>query len=133
MLDINVNIISVLLASLVSIVFSSCWYGFLFGRLWLKAMNISKNDITERKIDYAITVLLTIIISYGIGAFLSLVDSKAILDSLVAVFLLWFCFVLPANMLSVLWSGKGREVFLLDIGNYFFTMQLAGIVITLIK
>lgn len=132
MINADINIISVLLASCVSIIFSSSWYGFLFGKFWLKAMDISRVDIKEKRINYALTVLLTIFMSYGVALFLSFSGAITLLDSFITVFLLWVCFVIPANIMAFLWSGKGKEILLLDLGNFFFTMQLSGIVVTLI-
>ena len=132
MSNVDVNIISVLISAILCLMFNAAWYGFLFGKTWLALMHLSGRSIIDRKRHYITTIIFSIVTCFGIALFLSLGEARSIANTMILVFWLWFAFVLPSNLMSVLWSGKDKELFLIDIGNYFFSMQIAGVVITLI-
>ena len=48
-MDFNVNIISIIVATIVSMFIGMVWYGPLFGKVWMKLVGMSKKEIEKAK------------------------------------------------------------------------------------
>ena len=112
--NVEINLIAVLIASTLHLFVQAVCYGPVFGKVWLKLAHIENISLTEKKANYALSIVFSLAIAYMLAFILSSLGEEGVISSLLIGFMLWFSFVLGTHFLSVAWSGKKKELFFID-------------------
>ena len=69
---VTINWLAVVVAAVSSFVVGGLWYGPLFGRAWMTALNITEEDMAGRNMPrvFGIALLLSLVASANLAAFL---------------------------------------------------------------
>jgi len=129
------NYLAVLVAAISAIVLGFLWYGPFFGKPWMKAMDMSKEDIEKaKKKGMSQTYVLM-----SIGAFLkafvlaTLLISLAVITpagALTTAFIIWLGFAVPLIMSDQLWGDKPWNLFVINASYELVALCVIALVLT---
>jgi len=134
-LGVQVNLLAIGLAAVVNIVIGMLWYSdLLFGKLWKR---LTANTNTQMKgFDMILMVVLALLIATGLNSVLQFSSRVTGLYGLwnivLTVFMVVTTFVLPTLYNSVIFEGKSRKLFFLNISHHYVEYFLMACVIALI-
>ncbi|MBT3407549.1 DUF1761 domain-containing protein [Candidatus Woesearchaeota archaeon] len=118
-MDFNVNIISIIVATIVSMFIGMVWYGPLFGKVWMKLVGMSKKEIEKaKKSGMAGTFIMagvsTLLFVYVFSILLKNLAITDLLSGLLWAILLWLGFVCTTLLQPILWENKSPKLFFLN-------------------
>lgn len=113
-----IHFLPVLVCAIVSMILGSVWYGPLFGKTWMRLLNVNPEDFKDPEkckkvqkeampmyfIQFAISLLQIGVLSYYIGEVSSI---SALENSL----LLYAGFILP-TIAGIIWNGDSKKIML---------------------
>ena len=119
-MDFNVNIISIIVATIVSMFIGMVWYGPLFGKVWMKLVGMSKKEIEKaKKSGMAGTFIMagvsTLLFVYVFSILLKNLAITDLLSGLLWAILLWLGFVCTTLLQPILWENKSPKLFFSQI------------------
>lgn len=135
----NIDIVSVLIATVVQFIIGFIWYGPLFGSLWGKIHGFDKlSKETQAKMMkemgpyYGAQLVVTVITS----VFLSiLLDSVSLWNPYLLALSLWLGFVVPTQVSGVIFGGTEQKwimkKILVQSGASLFCLLAASIVFSM--
>jgi len=119
----------------VSMIIGSIWYGPLFGKMFMDAMEMDKwtpkkrNDMKKRMvISYIGQFIASVVMFYMLAGLIVGFNHMSILGGIETALLVWIGFVVPLSFGNAIWGGK-MAVFWLGIGNMLITLLAAGIIL----
>ncbi len=139
--DIHVNFLAIIVAVVVSFVFSFLWHGPLFGKKWCSLMGYPTDCPPDKKMMNKALVLqligtfLTAFCLFhslvvwrpsvwGVGA-----DQPDYMYGFFAGFFTWLGFYVPMLLGGVAWERKPWALFALNAAYAFLNLQLIGMVL----
>jgi hypothetical protein len=138
-MDVPVNYLAVLVATLISMVIGSVWYGPLFGKIWMKEMKLDMPKKMTAKIkqemmkSYGLMFVGSFFMAYILahnsvfaGAYMQTTGTSAGMSS---GFWNWLGFVAPVTLTAVLWEGKSWKMWCINNGYYLITMPIMGAIV----
>ena len=134
---VSVNYLAVLAAAIAAMVLGFLWYGPLFGKMWMKLMNIDKKKIDESKkkgmvVNYIIMIISTLVMSYTLAHLVKFLDVTNILDALRVAFWMWLGFIATVMIGTVLWEGKSWKLYCLNATYWLVNLTVMSSILTLI-
>ena len=133
---VSVNYLAVLAAAIAAMALGFLWYGPLFGKMWMKLMNIDKKKIDEAKkkgmaMNYAIMIISTLVMSYTLAHLVKFLEVTNILDALRVAFWMWLGFIATVMIGIVLWEGKSWKLYCLNVTYWLVNLALMSAILTL--
>lgn len=135
MLKMVSSYLAVLVASVVAFVIGFLWYSpLLFGRIWIKLMGFSKNEIRKAKnknmtlvmiLGFLSTVVMAYFLNYLIN---SLGYTDAVSGGLIG-FIVWLGFLATTMLGSVLWEGKPFSLYLINTTHHLVNYVVMGAIL----
>ena len=123
-----VSLFATLVATLSGFVLGALWYGPLFGKLWMRAVGMTADEI-QRDFSpgrtYGATFLLGFLASYAFGLYLGPDPGRAF--SVVAGAVAGTCFVATALATSYLFERKPVALMLINGGYHVVRFTLIGL------
>ena len=138
----QVEYISILVAGVASFLGGWFWYSpFLFGKQWMKLMNISPKDVQKAKkkgsqenknmmMSMAAGFIATLITAYVLSMFIGL--STDMMDGLSLGFYAWLGFIAPVMLGMVLWERKPFALYAINVGWQLVSVLLMSAIIVFI-
>lgn len=124
-------------AALGSIVLGFLWYGPIFGKQWMKLMNISEKEAKKAKKKgmpahtYVLMILSALLTALVLKLMLVQFPFRT-LDALFATAgIIWVGFNVPLALDSVLYEGKSWKLFILNSGYRLVSLLVMTYIYTL--
>ncbi len=131
----TVNIWAVLVSAVASMLIGSIWYGPLFGKKFMDAMEMDKWSPEQQEkmkkamiATYIAQFIASLVMFYVVGWIMGGLGLLSVKGGLMAALLVWIGFVVPLKLGDSLWGGK-MILFWLGIGNMLITLLAAGAII----
>lgn len=136
-MDITINYYAVAACGVAAMVLGFVWYGPLFGKQWMKLMNIGAQTSDEIKKaqkamipTYVLTFVLALfqawVLSYYIKGW---ADASGVTNAL----WIWAAFVIPTVFGATMWNGSSNKVawsrFAIQGGNYLVLFIIFGLIL----
>ena len=133
---VSVNYLAVLAAAIAAIVLGFLWYGPLFGKTWMKLMNIDKKKMDEAKkkgmaMNYIIMIISTLVMSYTLAHLVKFLSAANILDALMVAFWMWLGFIATVMLGTVLWEGKSWKLYCLNATYWLVNLAVMSSILAL--
>lgn len=132
---VEINYLAVLTSAVASMVIGSIWYGPLFGKKFMVATGMNEwsaeKQAQMRKSmmqAYAGQLVASLVMFFVFAWYVALSNHPGILGGINNAFWIWIGFIVPLKLGDFLWGGK-KVLFWLSIGNMFFTLLVAGMII----
>lgn len=138
-MNVEVNYVAVLLATLSTMVVGSVWYTpKVFGNTWMKLAGLKQKDLEKNGIKpIVITVFVSLITAYVLAhvAFLSnqFFKHSFLQDSLTTAFWLWLGFTAARIITHDAFEGRPKKLTLLTISHELITFMVMGLIIGLVR
>lgn len=137
-MNVEVNYVAVLLATLSTMVVGSIWYTpKVFGNTWMKLAGLKQKDLEKNGIKpILITVVVSFITAYVLAhvAFLSNAYFKHsfLQDSVTTAFWVWLGFTAARIITHDAFEGRRKKLTLLTISHELVTFLTMGVIIGLV-
>lgn len=127
----ELNYFTIFLAAIVEYVLGAFWYSpLLFGKMWMKEMNITKESIEKMKDkmwkSYLMTFVGALIMAVALNYFIDALQVTLFVSGALIGVIVWFGFIIPKSMSGVLWCGQSMKLFLIDSAYYLVSFVLMG-------
>ena len=126
------NWLSFSLAILLPMIVGSLWYGPLFGRIWMKMMDLTEEKIKETlnpAKSYGGSFVGSIFTAYILSLLIALAEFTTLLGGIAIGFAVWIGFVVPMGWQSVAWENKGLGLYVLNQAYNLLVLLLMGALI----
>jgi hypothetical protein len=125
----------IFVAAAASIVIGFLWYGPIFGKSWMKLMNISEKQMQDAKKKgmpastwiwmlistlVMIGVLKVVLIRFGTTTYVEAIKDGA---------MLWLGLVAPVQLGQVMWENRPWGLFLLNTAYYVVNLVVAAVLL----
>jgi len=132
----NPNMWAVLGASLLPMIIGSLWYGPLFGRLWMRLIEITEDEIKASfnplksyGVTYIGAFLTAYVLAHILQAYAGAFDVSGTGAGVEGAFWVWLGFVLTIGWQAVAFENKKISVYALNMAYNLITLLLMGAVL----
>lgn len=135
--QIQINVLAVLVAAIVSMVIGSLWYSpLLFGNIWMRLSGITISDVDKAKQrgmgkTYVIGFIGSLVMSYVLAHSIAFAGGVTFAHGMAGGFWNWLGFIVPVILGSVLWENRPVGLFFINIGYYLVALVLMGGILAL--
>ncbi len=127
----NINWLAVIVAALIPMVVGSLWYGPLFGKAWMKLMELTEEQIKENfnaVQSYGISTLMAFIMAFVLANVINMGEPGATSGMMLGA-LIWLGFFVPYGFQSVAFEMKKTQIYVLSMGCNLLVLLLMGLVL----
>jgi hypothetical protein len=132
-MEVHVNFIAVLIASIANYLFASVWYGVIFFKLWMKLTGIM--EMKPSPVNIVLVFIGSLIMSYVLYHSIAFGDAyvkmSGIGGGLMGGFFSWFGFIAPVTLCTKLYEKKPWGLWLLDNAFWLLSLLLMGTILSL--
>lgn len=134
-MEIVVNYLAILLASIAAFIVGGIWYSKLaFGKSWMELADLSEETVKEKMVTKIISVfLLSLVMAYMLSHVahmsINVFGYSAQVAGISSSFAIWFGFVLPVIMGTGLFERRRKELIFINLGNWLVTLLTMGTII----
>lgn len=152
-LNANIDLLGVVVATVANIVVGMLWFGPLMGAKWMALVGKTKDQLEAKPMDYAYSILigfttalfLAFFIYYagvagGVGELIKQApDFNGILygtankyvGATIVALMVWVGFVVTSSANLVVWEGRNKMLFLLNIAHHLLSLVVMALVYAL--
>ncbi len=123
---------TLLVAAIVQMAGGMLWYGPIFGRAWMRVMNIDPDDKAKMEEmqktagpGYAASLIFAVVFGYVVDVLLASLPISSVYSALATVFGLWIAFTLANTSKAVFWGEMNPRVLVINSG---FEVLFVGLV-----
>ena len=137
MAEAAINYLAVLAAAIVSMIVGGLWYSpLLFGKAWMKLMNLDEKKLEEAKKkgmtkSYVIAFIGSLVTAYVLAHFVDYAGAVDYVGALQLSFWIWLGFFAAAMLSSILWEGKPVKLYLINIFHYLVSLCVMSLILAL--
>lgn len=142
-MEVVVNYWAIIVSAIAAIVLGGLWYGPLFGKTWMREMNISPEDMAKAKGDKAAgnavaksygimaitTFVMAFVLSYTVTFATTYTQTFGVVGGLMNGFFSWFGFVMPVSLGGVLWEHKSWKWWFITSGYYLVSLLMMSVIL----
>jgi hypothetical protein len=119
-MNITINYLAVLGATVASMVVGFLWYGPLFGKQWMKLMGFTKEHMDTVKAKgmskmYVLTLIGSFVMAFVLAHFAKVWSATGVSGAWELAFWSWLGFIAPVMLGQVLWEGKSWKLYCLNV------------------
>jgi hypothetical protein len=126
-------IVEIIGAAIAAFVLGFLWHGPLFGRAWMKMMNITPKSLKKMKCTPAKAMTLgffsLLVAAYVLNMFLLLLGADTAKEAVIAAFILWLGFSAPIVFGGYLWENRSFK--LTAFNGFYRLVELAVLAVVL--
>lgn len=134
--DVTINYIAVVVAALLGgMALGFIWYGPLFGKQWMKVVEIDQKKIDAAKKKgmgktYALSTLGALIMAYVLAHFINYAQATTVVAGLQVGFWAWLGFVATTMLNNVLFGNKSWKAYQIEAGYQLVALLIMGAVLS---
>jgi surface polysaccharide O-acyltransferase-like enzyme len=127
----HLNLLAILVAVIFNMVLGALWYSpIMFAKPWMKAMGFDKHDMGKMNqgagpkygLMFTASIVIAVILSLFIGQF----GVQSFRDGMVIGFLCWLGFATTAQFTNWAFSGKPKELYVINTTYQLVAYSLIG-------
>jgi hypothetical protein len=114
--DIQIDLLTVVVAAVLNMVIGFLWYSkWLFGPTWAKLNHVSMKE-EHSKMALVYGFIVSLVIAYFLAFFQAYTGVTTVTDGMLVGFCAWLGFSATTQISSVIWGNRPFQAFLLDTG-----------------
>lgn len=131
---VEVNYLAIFVASILSMVIGSLWFGPIFGKPWMKEMGLTKDGIDKKMkagemnklygIQFIASLIMAYILSHALVFAKAYLGTSGVGAGITTGFFNWLGFIAPTSLAGVLWEGKSWKLWIIN-NSYYLTLLVA--------
>jgi hypothetical protein len=118
MYPIDVNYLAVIAAAMLAFGFGSLWYGVVLAKPWMAAQGFTKEELEADSQSmgktFGLTFLVYLFLALVMAMLVDLTEPVDVRQGMWLGLMVWFGFMVPVNLTSVLYARKGLSLFVID-------------------
>lgn len=124
----EINLLAVVVAGLAHMLVGLVWFSRpLFGKAWMKATGAKDMKPAVQWVPFALIGHL--LIAFVLAMFIVLASATTVLDGLLVAMIVWLGFFVTLEIGELVWEKIPVKLFLLRIGDHFFALSVAAIIL----
>ncbi len=133
----EINFLAVFVVSILSFVIGFLWYGYLFGKQWLKLSKIPASEIAKTKQKNMLKPMIlnfvgNLVMVYVFANFVNLFGISSASQGMILGFWIWLGFFASTTLLgNVLWENKPWGLFVLNGLYWLIELMIAGAILAI--
>jgi hypothetical protein len=139
-MEYDVNLWTVLVCGVASMVLGFLWYGPLFSKPWAKEMGWDLNNAQQMdkmkgaaSTAYPQQFIGALLLAYVFAHVLLAFESNSVGMALQGAFWMWLGFIVPLKYGDKLWGGKSFKLFFIDSGYYLVQLLVFAAILQIWK
>jgi len=131
----DINYLAVLVAAISQMIIGAIWYGPLFGKEWINYMGFKKDKKSMQKMkegakkSYIWMFIGSVITAMVFSYIIDYADATTAIDGMIGGFWIWIGFVVPLLAGMVLWEGKSKGLYYINVGYYLVSLMIMGAIL----
>ncbi len=130
MLTLDVNWLAVIACAVANMVIGSVWYGPLFGKLWLKSIGKTKDDLKNPAPAMITSFIMSLIMAFSLAMLLKALGVDALANGIILALLVGIGFVSTSHFTSDAFNSTNPVVTILYV--LYTTISLVVMAIILV-
>jgi hypothetical protein len=134
MYPLDVNYLAVIAAAMLAFGFGALWYGVLMAKPWMAAQGFTREqleaDTQSMGRTSGLTFLVYLFLALVMAMLVSLTNPADVNQGLWLGLMVWFGFMVPVNLTSVLYARKGMSLFVIDAVYQLIVALMVAAVVT---
>jgi hypothetical protein len=132
-MDVSINYLAVVVAAAANYLIGWVWYGFVFGKTWIRLTGLS--DMKPTVVSIAGGIISALLMSYVLAHALVFASAytkmEGIPAGLMCGFFNWLGFIAPVTLGKVIYEKKSWGLWLLDNGYWLISLLVMGVILAL--
>lgn len=131
-MDLTVNYLAVLVATIAGFATGAIWYTALFGRLWLKATGITPEDMSGKGMSampFIVSIVSNALMAWVLAVILTRFGTVTIGNGICAGAMAWLGFVVTTIATNNAFPGRPWSLTAIDAGHWLAVLLVQGLVI----
>lgn len=134
----EIHWLAVIVAGVAAFMVGGVWYSLLFGKAWMAARGVTKEDIQAKggapasmfAITFALDLMMAFVLDHVFGTYAPIADMGTALMIAGGIAL---GFVIPAMVVNYLYQQAKRNLYLIDGGHWLAVFLVMGAVLQLLS
>ena len=126
------NLWAVVVAALIPMLIGSAWYGPLFGKKWLKLMDLTEEDIKasfNAMKSYGGSIIASLIQAYVLGMIIAAVGDGTWMNGACIGSVCWLGFAVTFGYQAVAFESKGWGLYILSMAYNLVVFAVMGAIL----
>src|SRR3989344_3255383 len=133
-MDVAINYLAVVGATVVNMVLGFLLYGPVLGKVWMREMGFSGEHMSAAQQKgmtktYIIMGLSALVLNYVLAHFVVLLNIVDTTMALQLAFFSWLGFIATTMLGQVLWEGKSWTLYAINAGYYLVALGVAAVIL----
>jgi Protein of unknown function (DUF1761) len=125
--NVDVNWIAIIVAAIVPMVLGALWYSpLLFAEPWMRAVGRTREELGDAALGYLLSAAAAFLSSYVIARIMRWADVDDVWNGALVGVLIWVGFVGTVLAVTTYFSGRPRELWLINAGYQLVAIVLMG-------
>jgi len=127
---IDIDLVTVLVATIVSFIAGGIWYSsLLFGEIWKKEHKIATRKENKRLFSWISAFAISLLTAFFLALFLAFLGATSTLDGIYVGIGLWIGFILPTQLYPLIWAKSSWKLFAVDAFFWLINLVIMGAII----
>ena len=120
-MQVDINWLAILVVALVNMALGALWYSkILFGKKWMELLGKKEEDFKDNLKTawkaYAVSFVGALVTSIILALFMEYKEAVTFLEGAILGIMGWLALVVPTNLNSVIFEGKNKGLFYIQMG-----------------
>ncbi len=130
-MSVSINYLAVIVSAVAAMGIGFAWYSkSLFGKRWMKLVGLSEAELEKRKKEmgpkYGLMAVSALVMAYVLTHIVYYTGATTISGGMQAGFWVWLGFVATTSLGDVIFVGRPRDLYLINVGYHLVTLLAMG-------
>ena len=137
-LNAEISLLGIVLAAIANMALGMFWFNpKVFGSYWMSLVGKKVEELEGKPQDYFFSILKALITATGLAFLISYVSQinfswNIILVSIFVSFFVWVSFILMGSLNPVIWEGRNKNLYFLNMSHELVSTLLMGLIVALV-
>ncbi len=133
----DVSLLAVVAGAVVNMILGALWYSpLLFAKRWMAALGRNSEEMMAQGgmgAAYGVTFVAALISVFVLGLVVTWSGARTVVDGMLVGLLTAVGFLATTNLGTVVFEGRSREIYLINIGYNLVSMMLVGALLAVLR
>jgi hypothetical protein len=131
--EVHVNFLAVIVATVVSYAIAFVWYGVMFRKQWMQLTGVTEMKPSAKNVILMLvgTFIMSYVLDHSIAFGNAYVQTSGLAGGLQGGFFNWLGFIAPLTLTMVVYEKRPWKLWLLDNGFWLLSLLVMGAILSL--
>jgi hypothetical protein len=132
-MEVHVNFLAVIVATVVSYALAFVWYGVMFRKQWMQLTGVTEMKPSAKNVILMLvgTFIMSYVLDHSIAFGNAYVQTSGLAGGLQGGFFNWLGFIAPLTLTMVVYEKRPWKLWLLDNGFWLLSLLVMGAILSL--